>query len=145
MQNQFTASQTVEIAVQEAGLPIEQYLSAPDRIVAGLTDPGGVEQLGPEEFRLRLRPLHFLSLRFVPVALLRVYNPAPGELCIESQDCQLLGAEGFNQRFQLQLRGRLRSERARSLAGAIARALARRCCWAKPICGFGLICPPRSI
>ncbi len=112
MQNQFTASQTVRIPVQEvADVPIEEYLSVPQRLVAGLTEAGGVEQIGAEEFRLQLRPLQFLSLKFVPVATLRVYSPAPGEISIESQDCQLLGAETFNQHFQLQLNGVLQTNR----------------------------------
>ncbi len=112
MQNQFTASQTVQIPVQEVpGVPIEDYLAVPQRIVAGLTEAGGVEQVSAEEFRLTLRPLQFLSLKFVPVATLRVYSPATGELSIESQDCQLLGAETFNQHFQLKLNGVLQTQR----------------------------------
>jgi len=117
MQNQFKASQTVQIPVQEvSNVPIEEYLSAPQRIVAGLTEAGGVEQIGPDEFRLTLRPLQFLSLKFVPVATLRVSSPALGELLIESQDCQLLGAETFNQHFQLQLNGVLQTQRRGSQA-----------------------------
>ena len=112
MQNQFTASQTVQIPVHEVlGVPIEEYLAVPQRIVAGLTDGGGVEQIGADEFRLTLRPLQFLSLKFVPVAKLRVYSPAAGELSIESQDCELLGAETFNQHFQLRLNGVLQTQR----------------------------------
>jgi hypothetical protein len=123
MQNQFTASQTVQIPVREVpGVPIEHYLAVPQRLVAGLTEDGGVEQLGPEEFRLRLRSLQFFSLQFVPVATLRVYAPAPGEICIESQDCQLMGAETFNQHFQLQLNGVLQTQRQGNIAQLVGRA-----------------------
>lgn len=110
MQHQFTASQTVKIPVQEAGLPslsLEQYLTSPRRIVEGLTEPGGVEILGPESFRLSLKPIQFLSLRFVPVATLQVYLPAEGQLRLQSNECELLGAESFNQHFQLSLNGLL--------------------------------------
>jgi hypothetical protein len=115
MQHQFTASQTVRIPVQQADLPsdltLERYLACPQRIVEGLTEPGGVEVLSPESFRLSLKPIQFLSLRFVPVATLRVYLPAQGQLRLQSNECELLGAEGFNQHFQLSLNGLLNVHR----------------------------------
>lgn len=111
MPYQFTAFQTVRIPVQELDRTIEEYLASPRRIVEGLTEPGGIEVLGPETFRLSLKPIQFLSLNFTPVATLQVRIPAAGQLRIQSRECELLGAGNFSQHFQLTLDGSLNVHR----------------------------------
>ena len=57
----FTASQSVEIAVPDQPIPIQHYLRQPQRLVNALVDPSRIEQLSEENFRLKMRPLAFMT------------------------------------------------------------------------------------
>lgn len=107
MHTRFDASQSVEIAVPEQPIPIEHYLRQPQRLVQALVDPSRIEQLQPEIFRLKMRPLSFMMLTIQPTVDMRVWSEADGTVHLKSVACQILGIEYINQRFALNLRGRL--------------------------------------
>lgn len=107
MHTQFAASQSVEIAVPEQPIPIQHYLRQPQRLVKALVDPSRIEQLDEEVFRLRLRPLTFMTLSVQPTADLKVWAEPNGTVHLRSLACEILGVDYINQRFALDLEGYL--------------------------------------
>ncbi|MEQ8998509.1 MAG: DUF1997 domain-containing protein [Coleofasciculus sp. B1-GNL1-01] len=110
MTSQFTASQSVELAVSEQPIPIQHYLRQPQRLVHAIADPNLIEQLSPEQFRLKMRPLHFLSLTFQPRVILKVWADSDGTVHLRSVDCDIPGLDYINQRFTLEVKGKLYPE-----------------------------------
>jgi Protein of unknown function (DUF1997) len=107
MYTRFTASQSVEIVVPEQPVPIQHYLRQPQRLVKALVDPSRVEQLDDELFRLKIRPLSFMTLSIQPTADLQVWAEPNGTVNLRSIACEILGLDYINQRFELNLRGHL--------------------------------------
>ena len=107
MYTRFTASQSVEIAVPEQPVPIQHYLRQPQRLVNALVDPSRIEQLDEETFRLRIRPLTFMTLSIQPTAKLKVWAEPNGTVHLRSVACEIMGLEYLNQRFDLNLEGHL--------------------------------------
>jgi len=107
MYTRFTASQSVEIVVPEQPLPIQHYLRQPQRLVKALVDPSRIEQLDDELFRLKIRPLSFMTLSIQPTADLKVWAEPNGTVNLRSVACEILGLDYINQRFELNLQGHL--------------------------------------
>lgn len=107
MSTRFTASQSVEIAVPEQPIPIQHYLRQPQRLVNALVDPSRIEQLSEENFRLKMRPLTFMTLSLQPTVDLRVWAESNGTIRLQSLNCEIRGIEYINQRFALNLKGHL--------------------------------------
>lgn len=107
MPTRFTASQTVEIAVPEQPIPIQHYLRQPQRLVNALVDPSRIEQLSEECFRLKMRPLAFMTLSLQPTVDLKVWASANGTINLQSMACEIRGVDYINQRFALNLKGHL--------------------------------------
>jgi hypothetical protein len=103
----FTATQSVELTVREEPIPIQHYLRQPHRLIKALVDPSRIEQLGHECFRLKMRPLQFLTLSIQPVVDMHVWATTDGTIHLESVSCEIRGVEYINQRFNLKLVGRL--------------------------------------
>ncbi|HEY9848907.1 MAG TPA: DUF1997 domain-containing protein [Leptolyngbyaceae cyanobacterium] len=107
MHTRFDASQSVQMAVPEQPIPIKHYLRQPQRLVQALVDPSRIEQLSEELFRLKMRPLNFMMLTLQPTVDMRVWSESDGTVHLESVGCQIRGIEYVNQRFALNLKGRL--------------------------------------
>lgn len=107
MNSQFVASQSVEIAVPEQPVPIQHYLRQPQRLVYAIADPNLIQQISHERFRLQMRPLHFMSLTFQPTVDLKVWTDADGTVHLTSVGCKIRGLDYINQRFALDLKGKL--------------------------------------
>ncbi|MFN6526540.1 DUF1997 domain-containing protein [Nostoc sp. ChiSLP03a] len=107
MATRFTASQSVEIAVPEQPIPIQHYLRQPQRLVKALVDNSRIQQLSEEVFRLKMRPLTFMSLSIQPTVDMRVWAESNGTIYLRSLNCEILGFEYINQRFALNLKGYL--------------------------------------
>jgi Protein of unknown function (DUF1997) len=105
MATKFTASQSVEIPVPEQPVPIKHYLRQPRRLVSALIDPSRIQQISDEVFRLRMRPLTFMSLSIQPTVDMKVWAESDGTIRLRSMDCEILGFEYINQRFTLSLQG----------------------------------------
>ncbi|MBE9214851.1 DUF1997 domain-containing protein [Plectonema cf. radiosum LEGE 06105] len=109
MATKFKACQSVEIPVPYEPIPIKHYLRQPQRLVNALVDSSRIEQLSTEVFRLKMRPLSFLSLSIQPIVDMRVWALADGTIRLESVNSEIRGIEYINQRFQLDLKGYLSS------------------------------------
>lgn len=107
MLTHFFASQSVEIAVPEQPVPISHYLRQPQRLVHSLVEPSRMEQLSPEKFRLKMRPREFMMFRLQPTVDLRVWAKADGTIHLASVGCEIRGVDYINQRFALDLVGKL--------------------------------------
>lgn len=107
MNSQFVASQSVEIAVPEQPVPIQHYLRQPQRLVHAIAESHLIEQLSQDCFRLKMRPLDFMSLKFQPTVDLKVWADADGTVHLTSIRCEIRGLEFINQRFSLDLKGKL--------------------------------------
>jgi hypothetical protein len=104
---QFNASQSVEIAVADQPIPIQHYLRQPQRLVKALVDSSRTEQLTPESFRLKMRPLNFMMLKVQPIVDMRIWAEPNGTIRVKSLNCEIRGVEYINQRFDLILVGQL--------------------------------------
>lgn len=107
MDTRFSASQSVDIVVVEQPIPIHHYLRQPRRIVNALTTANRVEDLGQDVFRLKMRPLTFMSLTLQPVVDLHLWAESDGTIHLRSVKCEIRGIEYINQRFSLNLVGKL--------------------------------------
>lgn len=109
MATKFKACQSVEIPVPYQPIPIKHYLRQPQRLVNALADSSRIEQLSTEVFRLKMRPLAFLSLSIQPIVDMRVWAAPDGTIFLESVRSEIRGIEYINERFQLDLKGNLSS------------------------------------
>ncbi|ARV61387.1 hypothetical protein BZZ01_24655 [Nostocales cyanobacterium HT-58-2] len=107
MPTRFTASQSVEIAIPEQPIPIQHYLRQPQRLVNALVDSSRIQPLSEEIFRLKMRPLNFMSLSIQPTVDMRVWAESIGTIYLRSEGCEILGVEYINERFTLNLKGHL--------------------------------------
>ncbi|MEM7726611.1 MAG: DUF1997 domain-containing protein [Cyanobacteria bacterium P01_A01_bin.45] len=107
MATNFFASQSVHIAVQQQAIPIQYYLRQPQRLVNALADSSRIEQLRRDIFRLKMRPLHFMSTSIQPTVDMRVWSESDGTLKLQSINCEIRGLDYINQRFSLSLIGYL--------------------------------------
>ncbi|MBU7581586.1 MAG: DUF1997 domain-containing protein [Nostoc sp. TH1S01] len=107
MPTRFTASQSVKIAVPQQPIPIQHYLRQPQRLVNALVDNSRIQQLSEEVFRLKMRPLSFMTLSIQPTVDMRVWAESNGVIYLRSVGCEIRGVEYINQRFSLHLQGYL--------------------------------------
>lgn len=107
MHTRFAASQSVELAIPEQPVPIQHYLRQPHRVVNALAASSRIESLGQERYRLKMRPLSFMHLSIQPTVDMRVWAGSEGTVHVQSIACELRGFEYVNQRFSLNLTGKL--------------------------------------
>jgi hypothetical protein len=103
----FTADRSVDIAVPKHPVPIQHYLRQPHRLVRSLGEPDRIKQIGDDEFCLTVRTLSFFGFELQPTVFLRVWAEADGTVRIVSTNCEIRGIDYINQRFSLDLVGKL--------------------------------------
>ncbi|MEM9244516.1 MAG: DUF1997 domain-containing protein [Cyanobacteria bacterium P01_F01_bin.153] len=87
---------------------LETYLGESQRVVAAMGQGSRWEALEDEKFRLALRPLSIFGLSFEPTVDLKVWQDKDKVLRLRSLDYDMAGIDYINQKFTLQLFGRLR-------------------------------------
>ncbi|WP_088239605.1 DUF1997 domain-containing protein [Calothrix rhizosoleniae] len=107
MATKFIASQSVEISVPQQSIPIQHYLRQPQRLVNALAESSCVQPLTNEVFRLKMRPLAFMSLTIQPTVDMKVWAVPDGTVHLHSVGCEIIGIEYINHRFDLKLHGHL--------------------------------------
>jgi len=110
MDSRFFTSLAVDFPVVERSIPIRHYLRQPQRLVKAIAHKSQIDTLGVDRYRLKMRPLTFLSLTIQPVVDLRVWSDSSGHLLLRSTDCQIHGIDYIDQRFHLNLRGELHTQ-----------------------------------
>jgi hypothetical protein len=108
MDVRFTATETVEIGVPDRIVPIDHYLRQPQRLVQAIADPKRMEVLSDDQFRLKMRSISFMDLyHFQPTVVLKVWTGASGTVYLQSESCEIRGIDYINNRFSLQVKGKL--------------------------------------
>ncbi|WP_310424541.1 DUF1997 domain-containing protein [Chamaesiphon sp. VAR_48_metabat_135_sub] len=103
----FTADRSVDMAVPKHSIPIQHYLRQPHRLVRSLVDSNRIKQVSDDEFCLTMRTLSFFGFDLQPTVFLRVWTEADGTVRIASTNCEIRGIDYINQRFSLELVGKL--------------------------------------
>lgn len=106
----FSATQSINLLVPAQPVPIQHYLRQPQRLVYALVDQRQVEPLSQEVFRLRMRPLKFMMLHVQPTVDIEVKVNSTGGVKLRAVNCEILGNTYINQRFSLNLQGKLSPE-----------------------------------
>lgn len=99
------ASQSVEIDIDPAPIPICQYLKNTERLVYSLANPSQIKVLDKHRFEFSMRPIKFLMLTLEPVADVEIYPNESDEIIIYSDSCRLRDQSSLNRRFSFQLQG----------------------------------------
>ncbi len=107
MRTRYTATQSIDLAVPQQTIPIQHYLRQPKRLIQALVDSSRVEVQGQNEFRLKMKPLNFLSLSVQPTVDLQLTPQSDGTILLKSTRCEIRGFDYVNSRFHLDLQGRL--------------------------------------
>ncbi|MEL6439605.1 MAG: DUF1997 domain-containing protein [Cyanobacteria bacterium J06621_8] len=102
----FSASESVQIQVNNKIVSVQHYLRQPQRLVKAIADPKLVRQVSDELFELKMRPINFMEIyHFQPTVLLKVWSGSNGSVYLKSEACQIEGIDYINQRFSLKLKG----------------------------------------
>lgn len=102
----FNTSESVQIAVDNAEVPIQHYLRQPRRVVEAIADPKLMKQMSDELYELKMRPIDFMEMyHFQPIVLLKVWSGSNSSVYLQSEDCQIKGIDYINRRFSLKLKG----------------------------------------
>ena len=108
MEVTFTAAESLEIVVAEQTIPFQHYLRQPQRLVQAIVENSLTEHLSENRFRLKMRPLNFLNMYyFQPTVILNVWATSEGTIFLQSEDCQIKGIDYINDRFSLNVQGKL--------------------------------------
>ncbi len=107
MDTRFSASLGVEIVVPEQPIHITNYLRQPQRVVSALAASSQIESMGEEIYRLKMRQLNFMTLCIQPVVDMRVWATEMAAINLQSIACELRGMEYVQEKFSLDLKGRL--------------------------------------
>ena len=99
------ASQSVNISINPAPVPIRQYLHNTERLVYALADPSQIKVLDHHTFQFSMRSIKFLMLTLEPVADVKIYPNERNEIIIYSDSCRLRHQAALNRRFSFKLQG----------------------------------------
>ena len=107
MQVKFTASQALVIDVPEESVPLRHYLRQPHRLIHALTEPKRVKRLDQTRFQLTMQARQFMMLSIQPIVELDVWSEPNGVVHVRSAGCEIRGIDYINERFHLDLVGKL--------------------------------------
>ena len=104
----FQAEETVNIKVEQRDIPIQHYLRQPSKLVKAIAEKKLITELDGDCYRIQMRPITFLEIyTFQPVAVLKVWSGASGNVYLNCVSCEVRGIEYLNRRFSLKLKGKL--------------------------------------
>lgn len=104
----FTSSESINLSVPQENTPIQHYLRQPQRLVSTIANPKLMTQLSENRFHLKMRPLNFLDMyHFQPSVVLKVVADSNGTVTLTSESCEILGNNYINDRFGMNLKGKL--------------------------------------
>jgi len=98
----FSASQQLQLDINDQADRLVRYLEDEERVVKALLDPKQLQNVGPGQYRYEVTHLQVFQLQIQPVVQLRTHA-TPGQLELEAVDCELEGL-GQVDDFQLTLK-----------------------------------------
>ena len=106
MHVRFSASESVQISINNLTTPIQHYLRQPQRLVKAIADPQLIEQISDDLYELKMRPINFMEIyHFQPIVQLKVWSGSSSSVYLQSMSCRINGIDYINQRFALKLKG----------------------------------------
>lgn len=106
----FQAQETINLEVKQQTIPIQHYLRQPFRLVKTIANERLMKVLGFDRYQLQMKPINFLEIyHFQPTVILKVWTGASGNVYLQSESCEIKGIDYINQRFSLNLKGKLTS------------------------------------
>ncbi len=119
----FSASENLQLAVPEKSVSIKHYLRQPQRLVRAIANPRLMTQLEKERFELRMNPLNFMEMyHFQPVVVLKVWSSSGGTVYLRSESCKIEGNNYINERFALNVTGKLSPQEQKGKTCLVGRA-----------------------
>lgn len=116
MEISFKASESLQISVEEREISIGHYLRQPQRLVRAIAEPTLTKQLSEDHFQLQMRPLNFMEIyHFQPTVVLKVWSGASGTVYLRSQSCEIKGIEYINNRFSINIQGKLSPQQSQGI------------------------------
>ena len=110
----FSASQALQLPVQQQQTALREYLDDEQRVIGALLDPSQLSQLEGGRYRYTVTRLQVFQLQIQPVVEL-VARRSPGRIELEAVDCELEGL-GLVDDFRLTLQSWLEAD-AEGLVG----------------------------
>lgn len=107
----FSASESIKIPIEEQIeiASLHRHLRQPQRLVNAIANPQLTKVISPEHYQLKMKTLNFMDIyQLQPIVLLRVWTGASGTLYLNSEDCEIKGIDYLQDRFSLNLKGKLR-------------------------------------
>jgi Protein of unknown function (DUF1997) len=102
----FSASESVQILVENKVTPIQHYLRQPARLVKAIAEPQLIKQISDDLYELKMRPINFMEIyHFQPIVQLKVWSGSRSSVYLKSEGCQIKGINYINNRFTLKLKG----------------------------------------
>ncbi|MGL5833474.1 MAG: DUF1997 domain-containing protein [Waterburya sp.] len=102
----FSASESVQILVENKATPIQHYLRQPARLVKAIAEPQLIKQISDDLYELKMRPINFMEIyHFQPIVQLKVWSGSKSSVYLKSEGCQIKGINYINNRFTLKLKG----------------------------------------
>ena len=106
MYTSFTTTESVDMLVKEAEIPIQHYLRQPQRLVNAIANPQLMKELSNNLYELKMRPINFMGVyHFQPTVILKVWSGSNSVVYLQSEGCQIKGIDYINRRFSLKLKG----------------------------------------
>ena len=103
-----SATESVQIPVDNQETPIQYYLRQPQRLVKAIAEPQLVRQISDDTYELKMRPIDFMEIyHFQPIVQLKVWSGSGSSVYLKSEGCQIKGIDYINNRFSLKLKGAL--------------------------------------
>lgn len=104
----FQAQEIINLEVTQQTIPIQHYLRQPLRLVKTIANERLMKVLGFDRYQLQMKPINFLEIyHFQPTVILKVWTGASGNVYLQSESCEIKGIDYINQRFSLNLTGKL--------------------------------------
>ncbi|MEL6928333.1 MAG: DUF1997 domain-containing protein [Cyanobacteria bacterium J06600_6] len=101
-----SATESVQISVNNQETPIQHYLRQPQRLVRAIAEPQLIKQISADAYELKMRPIDFMEIyHFQPIVQLKVWSGSGSSVYIKSEGCQIKGIDYINNRFSLKLKG----------------------------------------
>jgi len=101
-----SATESVQIPVDNQETPIQHYLRQPQRLVGAIAEPQLVKQLSDDAYELKMRPINFMEVyHFQPIVQLKVWSGSNSSVYLKSEGCEVKGIDYINNRFSLKLKG----------------------------------------
>lgn len=102
----FSASESVQISVNNKATPIQHYLRQPQRLVKAIADSQLIKQISEDLYELKMRPINFMEIyHFQPIVQLKVWSGSGSSVYLQSIGCHIKGIDYINDRFNLKLKG----------------------------------------